>query len=262
MSETEMIEQRLRQFVAVINDADWHDVVERADQTHRADTAARRGLPRRRLAVAVAVAAVALAIPALALSGLLSSLFGFSNQGTPLPRGDLSHVSVLLHPVLHITGATPGSLVQLASRDGWTFYAGRTPNGDICYFDQPAAQNPKATWKLIGGGACTNAAGKGDFPSPTLPVFGMFGFYNNVHIERLAGVAADGVASVQVLALSDCHVVATAPVIDNVFIADNLPLTIPEAQIVARDANGNVVWHQAVGAAIEPAPPSNSCGLG
>lgn len=217
-------------------------------------------LSQRRLALAVVVA-VTLAVPALALGGVLGSLFGFSNQGTPIPTADLSHVRALLSPALRITGATPGSLVQLTSRDGWAFYAGRTPSGDICYFDEPAAQNPEHTWKMIGSGGCKKATGKGDFPSPTLPIFNMSSYFNNQYIERLAGVAADGVASVQVLALSDCHVIATAPVIDNIFIADNLPLTIPEAQIVARDASGNVLWHQAVGAAIEPAPPSNSCGL-
>jgi hypothetical protein len=78
-------------------------------------------------------------------------------------------------------------------------------------------------------------------------------------IARLTGVAADGVTSVQVLALADCHVVATAPVTDNAYIAPNLPI-IPEAVIVARDATGNAVWHEAV----TPAPNTDatSCGLG
>jgi hypothetical protein len=188
---------------------------------------------------------------------VLGSLFGFSNQGTPVSPADLSRVSA----ALGITGATPGSVVQLASRAGWTFYAARTASGDVCYFDEPAGQNPESGWQAIGSGGCKNAAGQADFPSPSRPVFNMSSYFNNASIERLAGVAADGVASIEVLALSDCHVVAAAPVIDNVYIADNLPTTIPEAEIVARDANSTVLWHQAVGAAIEHAPPANSCGL-
>lgn len=259
MSDITTIEERLHGFATVPDDADWQDVLRRAGRRRHGPhkMARHRLLPRRRLAAAVAVA-VALAVPAIAFSGVLGSLFGFSNQGTPVPRADLSRISA----ALGLTGATPGSLVQLASRDGWAFYAGRTASGDVCYFEEPAAQNPESGWKAIGGGTCKNAAGKADFPSPALPVFNMSSYFNNEYIERLAGVAADGVASVDVLALGDCHVVATAPVIDNVYVADNLPTTIPEAQIVARDVNGNVVWHEAVGGAIEPAPPSNTCGLG
>jgi len=263
MSEVEMIETRLRNFLRVpADDTDWQDVLRRAGTVtpRLAEPSRLRRLAGRRLALAVVVV-VALAVPALAFSGVLGSLFGFSNQGTPLPPGDLTRVSALVDPALRVTGATPGSLVQLASRDGWSFYAGRTPSGDTCYFAEPAAQNPEPTWKTIGGGTCKNAAGESDFPSPTRPVFNMSSYFNNEYIERLSGVAADGVSSVQVLALSDCHVVATARVIDNVYVADNLPTTIHEAQIVARDTSGNVVWHQAVGAAIEPSPPSNSCGL-
>lgn len=217
-------------------------------------------MPRRRLAAAVVVA-VALAVPALAFSGDLGSLFGFSNQGTPVPQADLSQVSA----ALALTGATPGSVVRLASRDGWTFLAAKTPGGDVCYFDESAAQSQSnGIPNVAGGGGCKNAAGKGDFPSPALPVFNMshyFGGRSDMSIVTLAGVAADGVASVQVLALSDCRAVATAPVVDNVYVADNLP-TVPEAQIVARDASGDVVWHQAVTAGVEPGPPATSCGLG
>ena len=201
-----------------------------------------------------AVVAVALAAPARAGRGALGSLFGFSNHGTSVSEADLSRVS----KALRLTGEKPGTLVRLASRDGWAFYAGRTGSGTVCYFEEPAGQNPGSGWTAIGNAGCKPA----NFPSPARPVFNMSSYLNNQYIERLAGVAADGVASVQVLALPDCHAVATASVIDNVYIADKLPTTIPEAQIVARDASGNVVWHQAVGAAAEPASPSNSCGLG
>ena len=259
MSDIEMLEARLRRFVSAADDADWQEVLRRADLPERGEQTVSRHvrLPRRRLAAA-AVVAVALAIPALAVSGVLGSLFGFSNHGTPVTGDDRA----VVREVRKITGETPSRVLQLATRDGWTFYAAQTTN-DVCYFDKAPPHDTTAPGRGgIAGGSCKNAAGEADFPSPPRPVFNMSSYFNDTYINRLAGVAADGVAFVQVLALADCHVVATAPVIDNVYLADDLPTTTPEAQIVARDASGNVVWHQAVGAAIQPAPPSNSCGLG
>lgn len=205
--------------------------------------------------------AVALAVPALAFSGVLGSLFGFSNQGTPVTQDD----QWIVDSISKLTGATPSSVTQLASRNGWTFYEART-SSDVCYYVQPPAQSESDGIPNLPGGDCKNVAGDADFPSPTRPIFNMSHYFGpdqsgHMSIATLAGVAADGVASVQVLGLSDCHVVAEAPVIDNVYVADNLPLA-PESQVVARDANGHVVWHQAVGAAVEPAPAANACGLG
>jgi hypothetical protein len=160
-----------------------------------------------------------------------------------------------------ITGEAPSRVVQLASRDGWTFYGARTAK-DVCYFSAPPPHSESDGIPNGGaGGSCKDAAGEPDFPSPTRPVFNMSHYLNNSTVVTLVGVAADGVASVQVLARSDCHVVVSAPVIDNTYLADNLPI-VQEAQIVARDVEGKVVWHQAVGGAAQPAPPTSSCGLG
>jgi hypothetical protein len=232
--------------------------------TTLARIAARREGPRARVRrvplrglVAVVLVVLALAIPTLAFSGALDSLFGFSNEGAPV-TGDGQW---LVSQVRVITGETPTSVVKLASREGWTFYGARTTN-DVCYFGAPPPSSESDG--IPNGspvGSCKNAAGEPNFPSPTRPVFNMSHYLNNSTVVTLAGVAADTVASIQVLALSDCHVVVTAPVIGNVYLADNLPV-VPEAQIVASDAGGKVVWHQAVGAAVQPAPPSNSCGLG
>jgi hypothetical protein len=60
-------------------------------------------------------------------------------------------------------------------------------------------------------------------------------------VESLVGVAVNRVRSMQVLALSDCHVVATAPVIHNVYIDPHLP-PVADLFLVARDASGKVVW--------------------
>jgi hypothetical protein len=218
--------------------------------------AARRGLPKRRLAVAVVVAA-AVSVPALAYAGVLGSLFGFSNQGTPVSQDALSSIT----SVLNLTGADPGKFVQLAAREGVGVYAAARSTGELCFYVGPAAQGGLRRYGL--GGGCTNAT-SATFPSADDPVYDMSLFAHapgaaGSSVQRLAGVAVDGVTSVQVLALDDCHVVATAPVSDNVYIANNLPLTA-EADIVARDANGNAVWHEAV------TPPSNpnakTCGLG
>jgi hypothetical protein len=214
-----------------------------------------RRIPLRRLAAAV-VLALGLAIPALAFTGALDSLFGFSNHGTP-PTQD---VQWIVNDVRRFTGDTPGSVVQLASREGWTFYEARTAS-DVCYYVAPPARSDG--FPNLRGGDCKNLAGDPEFPSPTRPIFNMshyLGVPPKMSVVTLVGVAADGVASVQVLGQDGCHVVVTAPVIDNVYIADNLP-QVPEAQVVARDARGNVVWHQAVGAGVEPAPPAPGCGL-
>jgi tRNA (Thr-GGU) A37 N-methylase len=59
-------------------------------------------------------------------------------------------------------------------------------------------------------------------------------------VVRLAGIAADGVAKVQVLGI-DCRVVAETPVVDNVYVADDLP-SAPAVAIEALDKNGNRVF--------------------
>ena len=215
-----------------------------------------RGLPERGLIVAVVAVVAALAVPALAFSGVFGPLFHLSNSGTPVTQDGLSRVSGF-----DLSGATRNSLVQLAARGGVGMYAAETRGGDLCYFVGPASRSRAASEGLSGG--CRNSAASKAFPSVAQPVvdsslFALAPGAAGPSVQRLAGVAADGVTSVQVLAL-DCHVVATAPVIANVYIADNLPTTA-EAQIVARDANGNAVWHEAV------TPPqnqnANSCGLG
>lgn len=215
-----------------------------------------RNLPKRQL-IAAAVGVAALALPTLAYSGVLGSLFRLSNHRSSVTQGGLSRVSGF-----DLSGATHRSLVQLAARDGIGIYAAKTLSGDQCYFVGPAQQSKLKTEGL--GGGCRSASASKAFPSPAQPVvdtslFALAPGAPGPSVQRLAGVAADGVASIQLLALTDCHVVATAPVTNNVYLADNLPM-IPEAQIVARDASGNAVWNEAV--TPPQRPNANTCGLG
>jgi hypothetical protein len=211
----------------------------------------RLGRANRRLVVAVVVA-LALAVPALAFSGALGSPFAFSNQGTPVPGGGFEAIHSL-----SVTGAKPGSLVRLAARDGVGVYAARRTKlnhpwaSRLCFYTGPADGSDLN----LGGGCVKPWGNSGVFPSRAHPVWDMSSmapseFYSKlppgtVTVNRLVGVAADGVRSVQVLAQSNCQAVVTAPVIDNVYIATSLPVT-PEALIVARDAGGKAVWQRSL----------------
>lgn len=80
MSDTQMIEERLRGFLAAPNDADWQEVLRRAG---RSPTPPAPPLfTRRRLTLTLAVC-VAVAIPAVAFSGL----FGTSHTAAPQSHG-------------------------------------------------------------------------------------------------------------------------------------------------------------------------------
>ena len=209
---------------------------------HRAEGAPRsdfRHSSLRPLAVAVAIAVV-LAVPALALSGALGDLFGFSNHGTPVNENNIDLNSA---SALRVTGVAPGSVKLLASRGGVGIYAARTPGGNLCYF-LGGPQRPDANG-LSGG--CLNAAASARFPSPEQPLVDMTVFMykpgaDGETITRLAGVAADGVAKVEVLG-SECHVVADAAVVDNVYVDSSLPDT-PAVGIRALDGNGKQVYHE------------------
>jgi hypothetical protein len=72
---------------------------------------------------------------------------------------------------------------------------------------------------------------------PTTPLLGDW-----PSVSSITGLAADGVHSVQVLALYDCHPVVTVPVINNVYI-DAHPPAVVDAFLVARDAKGKIIWH-------------------
>ena len=195
--------------------------------------------PRRHRRLAVVFAALlALAVPAYAFSGEIGSLFGFSNEGTSVDSG---HIDLNSATALAVTGVAPGTLKLVASRAGIGIYAARSGSGNLCYFVGP----PNGPDERGLGGGCLNRLASAEFPSPKEPVIDMSAFAYRAgaageRITRLAGVAADGVATVEALG-SDCRRLASVPVVDNVYAAADVP-DAPAAAIQALDGNGNVLY--------------------
>jgi hypothetical protein len=199
---------------------------------------ARRGPAARtlpgRAAVAAIVLATALALPALAISGRLGEIFGFSNAGTGVDRVDLRSASAL-----DLAGS--GKLSLLASRNGIGVYAATGTGGERCFFVGP----PRISDRRGIGGGCLNAKASANFPSREEPVVDMSAFAyapytRNEQVRRLAGVAADGVATVEVIG-ANCTVIARTPVRDNVYATTDVPAK-PAAGIRALDRNGKTVF--------------------
>jgi hypothetical protein len=320
MSETTAIEERLRRFASAPDDADWHDVLRRADLAPRR----RPHLTRRRL-IAVVVVVLALAVAAVAVAD--RSLLGISNHGKRVYPG-----TFVLHE-LHWDSAIfkkaglpapdtakPRTFRQMAFRQGIGVYVARSRKDDsLCFYtgQRHIAGEPSNRLYLSGPG-CDPVSGGNfalperlargigrkaeakrnawlrahPFPSPGRPVMDMSGLgerrtpwpkgvtpkptalpvpqwpkgsgrkgpilapgqtlsqaedkptWEWPSPAPIVGVAVNRVRAVQVLALSDCHVVATVPVIDNVYI-DAHPPAVADAFLVARDAGGKVVWHSA-----------------
>lgn len=78
MSDTQMLEERLRRFAAGADDADWRDVLARAGETRKRGS---RRLRRRSLTLALAGCAVAAAAAGVITSGVLSSSHSPGPQG-------------------------------------------------------------------------------------------------------------------------------------------------------------------------------------
>ena len=190
----------------------------------------------RPLAAAAAVA-LALAIPALAASGGLRSLFGFSNEGSRVDERDLGlHTAAALDAV----GAR-GTVTLLAARGGVGIYAARGAGGERCFFVGPPTGEPRED--LSGG--CMNRQASASFPSPQTPVLDLSAFVYRPGdvgelVRRLQGVAADGVARMQVLGM-DCAVVAEASVERNVYVSADVPER-PAAAIVGLGDDGRRVY--------------------
>lgn len=201
---------------------------------------ARRGeraaslLPPRRVAAAAIVLATALVLPALAVSGRLGSIFGFSNAGKSVARVDLRSAKAL-----DLAGA--GKVKLLAARNGIGVYTATGAGGERCFFVGPSRMPDRHGL----GGGCLNSKASAGFPSREEPVVDMSAFVyvpysKDEQVRRLAGVAADGVATMEVLG-ADCTVIARTSVQDNVYATADVPAK-PAAGIRALDGNGSTVF--------------------
>jgi hypothetical protein len=198
----------------------------------------------RRYALASAML-VALAVPALALSDQLGNLFGFSTEGTP---ADATKVD--LHFASQLAGVGADTNVRLLdTRDGVSFYVARGTKGTLCL--ATASANAAAPTGLSASFGCMSPAAAAKFPSPEEPVWSMTAYMSpvggptaGVFVTRLAGFAADGVASVEVVA-KDGRMIAKTNVDKNVFLATDIP-QVPIRALVARDAAGKIVWQESL----------------
>lgn len=179
-----------------------------------------------RIAVAATVAAAAIGLPAVAFADEVGALFGFSNEGTPVPTSSspFSRDSSLNQAMEEL--GFPSRLQLLTERDGVRFYAARRANGTFCFAVDLDGR------KAVG---CSVAPA---FPSPERPIVDFSRFSKGA---RIVGFAADGVSTVA-LVDSSGSTLATAPVIANVYAASN---TVPGAVgVEALDARGTVVYER------------------
>jgi hypothetical protein len=194
-------------------------------------------VPRRRLAIAAVIAA-AVAVPAVAFAGRLGDLLGISNGGTTVSTSgvlpghpDLDHAMQQLQ--------VGGTMQYLGTLNGVAVYATRNANGDFCFaFDHVNEQYDK------GFGCDLN---DDNFPSAdvkaiVIPPAGM-----------LEGVAADGVATVEAVDANG-NVLASTPVVNNLFVSGQQLPDGSAAYIETLDANGNVLSKQPV----PQGPPTGS----
>ena len=152
------------------------------------------------------------------------NVLGFSNQGTPVATSSSSLAQDTgLEQAMQELGV-PSTLHLLGTRDGFSFYAARKPDGRYCF--AVGAGGGKG-----GVGCALDARG---FPSADRPVL----VFPTGASGRLIGFAADGVASVAVLDAAGATV-ATASVSDNLFVGG--VNSASGTSVEALDAQGNVL---------------------
>jgi hypothetical protein len=231
--------EHVRDMGDAYDDGDWSYVLRRAGFD--------RG-PKRRtwwVAVVTLVCLFAAAVPAIALSGTLGSLFGFSSSGSAV---DEATVDLRDASALESSGAA-GTVRLISTREGVAFYVAHSKEGGFCPFTGPADQARPSFWQF----GCMNAAAADYFPSPAHPVLDLSPSYTSspktgiVWITQLRGFAADGVKTIEVLD-SNGAVLAKVPVTDNVYAGPLMSHTPgqggigPAKTMVGLDENGSQVW--------------------
>jgi hypothetical protein len=219
MSDTLMIEERLRSFIAAPDDSDWQDVVRRADAM--AAARGRRGwrVARRRRSRPVLIAAVAVAAVAGAGVAIAAGLGAFNGIGAAQhPQGPADKLDPALVAQINRqnaelasspTGQTTGQMLPDSARfiralaSGERVYALTTTTNELCVL-------------LVGpaGSNMSSAVGCGNPLNQDQPTT-IAGVRPNPATPPLAyGIAIDGVTSVSFMAAG---VETTVPVNNNVW---------------------------------------------
>ena len=177
-----------------------------------------------RTALAAAFAVAAIGLPAMAFADEIGALFGFSNEGTPVPTSasPFSRDSSLNQAMQEL--GFPSRLHLLTERDGVGFYAARREDGVFCFAVD------------LNGSKAVGCSATPAFPSPQRPIVDFSRFSKGA---RVVGFAADGVSTIALVDASGATI-ATAPVIDNVYAATNI--TPGAVGVEALDERGAVVY--------------------
>jgi hypothetical protein len=190
---------------------------------------ARRRPARRSVVLALAVAAVA--APTGAFAHSIGDWLGIANEGTPVSTSSVLPGEPRLDEAMQEL-QLPAQVQQLGTLNGVAFTLSRNAAGHLC-LTIDASASPGRWAKGVGCDELDR------FPRTSkLLHFPMVDGYDG----DLRGVAADGVARVAVLDSSG-GVIASTPVVDNLYAGANLPQGDAVA-IAALDASGNVVYRQ------------------
>ena len=190
----------------------------------------------------------------------MRSLFGFSTEGTAIDESKfgLSSAGRIVEQA-----QAEGTVKLIASRAGTNFYVAHGSKGAFCFFVGPPDVSDLrlsgGCWnmRLVRVGSAEPSGPYATFPSPELPVLDLSSHRSLASpdalrsgeatvlgspttIARLRGVAADGVARMQVIG-PECEVVAEAAVSDNVYATEELPAR-PAVAIVGLDHRGQKVF--------------------
>ncbi|HZC31595.1 MAG TPA: hypothetical protein VE261_08750 [Gaiellaceae bacterium] len=210
-----------------------NDVIARLAAANPVPTGApyRTPTPLLRPRYALVLAGVAVvAVPAVAFAGRLADALGISNGGTPVSTNDVLPGYPALDQAMQELDVG-GTMQYLGTLNGVAFYATRNSAGDFCIaIDRVSEQYDK------GFGCLAHAD---NFPSADVKVLTF------PPARMLDGVAADGVATVEALDAAE-NVLASTPVVNNLFVSDT---QLPEgavAYIRTLDANGDVLTTQKV----------------
>ncbi len=218
-----------------------NDVIERLAAANPVPTGDSLHMPEtihvrpRRVAIAVALAA-AIAIPATAFAGKLSDFLGISNGGTPVSLDTVLHGETKLDDAMAEL-KVGGTMQSLGTLNGVEFYATRNADGNFCLAEV------RVDGQFGKGFGCDLNAD--NFPSPAVQALTFPG------TNRLQGVAADGVATVQALD-ADGNVLDSTPVENNLFASTTALSAGAAAAIRTLDANGDVIATQQLPETAQP----------